>query len=117
MTITIPEAAEGRLLRSYLKLTLGLSTAALAKLKNHPEGIMVNGARVTVRYVLKAGDVLTLSEGDTPDAATETVLPAELPLDVLYEDNAKNIAVISIHFLGMDCSPPLSDDMNGSFSH
>lgn len=87
MTITIPEAAEGRLLRSYLKLTLGLSTAALAKLKNHPEGIMVNGARVTVRYVLKAGDVLTLSEGDTPDAATETVLPAELPLDVLYEDD------------------------------
>ena len=37
MTITIPAAYEGRLLRSYLKLTLGLSTAALAKLKNHPQ--------------------------------------------------------------------------------
>ncbi len=87
MTITIPAAVEGRLLRSYLKLTLGLSTAALAKLKNHPEGIMVNGQRVTVRYVLKAGDVLTLSEADTHEMATETVLPAPLPLEVLYEDD------------------------------
>lgn len=87
MTITIPAAVEGRLLRSYLKLTLGLSTAALAKLKNHPKGIMVNGERVTVRYVLKAGDVLTLSEADTPDMATETVFPSPLPLEILYEDD------------------------------
>lgn len=87
MTITIPAACEGRLLRSYLKLTLGLSTAALAKLKNHPQGILINGQRVTVRYVLKAGDILTLSEADTPDTATETVLPSDLPLEVLYEDD------------------------------
>lgn len=87
MTISIPPACDGRLLRSYLKFTLGLSSAALAKLKNHPQGIMVNGARVTVRYVLRAGDILTLSEADTPDTATETVLPADLPLDVLYEDD------------------------------
>lgn len=87
MTIRIPASYEGRLLRSYLKLTLGLSTAALAKLKNHPEGILVNGQRVTVRYVLKAGDILTLAEADTPETATETVLPAPLPLDVLYEDD------------------------------
>ncbi len=87
MTITISSAYDGRLLRSYLKLTLGLSTATLSKLKNHPEGILVNGTRVTVRYVLRTGDVLTLSEADTPDTATETVLPADLPLDVLYEDD------------------------------
>ncbi len=87
MTITITPDYEGRLLRSYLKLTLGLSTAALAKLKNHPQGILVNGQRVTVRYVLKAGDILTLSEADTPDTATETVLPSDLPLEVLYEDD------------------------------
>lgn len=87
MTITISSAYEGRLLRSYLKLTLGLSTAALAKLKHHPEGILVNGQRVTVRYVLRAGDVLTLTEADTPETATETVLPTELPLEILYEDD------------------------------
>lgn len=87
MTITISKDYEGRLLRSYLKLTLGLSTATLSKLKNHPEGILVNGQRVTVRYVLREGDVLTLSEADTPETATETVIPAELPLDILYEDD------------------------------
>ena len=87
MTIRISDAYEGRLLRSYLKLTLGLSTAALAKLKNHPEGILINGQRVTVRYILKTGDILTLSEADTPETATETVLPSPLPLDVLYEDD------------------------------
>lgn len=87
MTINITPEYEGRLLRSYLKLTLGLSTAALSKLKNHPEGILVNGSRVTVRYVLHEGDVLTLSEADTPETATETVIPTQLPLDVLYEDD------------------------------
>ncbi len=87
MTITISAAYDGRLLRSYLKLTLGLSTVALAKLKNHPEGILVNGSRVTVRYVLRAGDILTLAEEDTPETASETVLPTELPLDILYEDD------------------------------
>ncbi len=86
MIITISDAYEGRLLRSYLKLTLGLSTAVLAKLKNREDGILVNGKRVTVRYVLHAGDVLTLGDRDTPETATERVIPAALPLDILYED-------------------------------
>ena len=87
MTFNITKEYDGRLLRSYLKLTLGLSTAALSKLKNHPTGIMVNGQRVTVRYLLREGDVLTLAESDTPDTATHTVIPTELPLHVLYEDD------------------------------
>ncbi len=86
MTITIPEPYDGRILRSYLKLTLGLSTAVLAKLKNREDGILVNGRRVTVRYILRAGDVLTLGDRDTVETSTERVLPVDLPLDVLYED-------------------------------
>lgn len=87
MTIRISSAYHGRMLRSYLKLTLGLSTAALSRLKNHPEGILVNGKRVTVRYVLSEGDVLELYDKDTPETATETVIPTELPLSILYEDD------------------------------
>ena len=87
MTIHIPAAYDGRLLRSYLKLTLGLSTAALAKLKNHDRGILVNGRRVTVRYVLREGDVLELWDRDTAETASERVIPCELPLSVLYEDD------------------------------
>lgn len=87
MTIHIPAEYDGRILRSYLKLTLGLSTAVLAKLKNHERGILVNGKRVTVRYVLHAGDVLELLDRDTAETATETVIPCEHPLHILYEDD------------------------------
>ena len=93
MTIRIPAEYDGRILRSYLKLTLGLSTAVLAKLKNHEQGIMVNGQRVTVRYVLREGDVLKLFDRDTAETATETVIPCEHPLDILYEDDF----VIALH--------------------
>lgn len=87
MVIQIPAEYDGRILRSYLKLTLGLSTAVLAKLKNHPQGIRINGQRVTVRYILREGDVLELFDRDTTETATETVIPTELPLEVLYEDD------------------------------
>ena len=87
MTILIPAEYDGRLLRSYLKLTLGLSTAVLSKLKNHERGILVNGERVTVRYVLREGDLLELQDRDTEENATEHVIPCKLPLDVLYEDD------------------------------
>ncbi len=87
MTITIPAAYDGRTLRSYLKLTLGLSATVLARLKAREDGILVNGTRVTVRYVLHTDDVLTLSDRDTPETATERVIPIELPLDILYEDD------------------------------
>ena len=75
MTIRIPAEYDGRLLRSYLKLTLGLSTAVLSGLKNHPRGILVNGERVTVRYVLREGDRLELADRDTAETATETAMP------------------------------------------
>lgn len=87
MTIRIPAEYDGRLLRSYLKLTLGLSTAVLSKLKNNERGILVNGERVTVRYMLREGDLLELADRDTPENATEHVIPCELPLNILYEDD------------------------------
>lgn len=86
MTIRIPEAFAGRMLRSYLTHTLALSTSALARLKADAHGITVNGQHVTVRYVLRAGDVLELADADTPADATDSVLPVCLPLSVLYED-------------------------------
>ena len=87
MTIRIPAEYDGRLLRSYLKLTLGLSAAVLASLKNNEQGILVNGRRVTVRYVLRAGDLLELQDRDTEENATDHVIPCRLPLSVLYEDD------------------------------
>lgn len=94
MTIHIPAELDGRILRSYLKLTLGLSTAVLASLKNHERGILVNGERVTVRYILRAGDVLELADRDTPESVAhqrekrglEAIEATPMALDILYED-------------------------------
>ena len=84
MEITVEEKYDGFMLRSYLKTTLGLSVKMLSRLKNDEEGIVVNGQRVTVRYVLHAGDVLSLMDKDREPGH---VIPRELPLEILYEDD------------------------------
>ena len=84
MKITIDEQYDGTVLRSYLKSTLGLSVKMLSRLKNDEEGIVVNGKRVTVRYVLQAGDVLSLWDHDR---VSGHVIPTKLPVEILYEDD------------------------------
>lgn len=86
MTVHISPQFDGLRLGSYVKYTLGISTKMLAHLKACEGGITVNGQHATVRYILRTGDVLTLADHDTPKEATETMIPADLPLDVLYED-------------------------------
>lgn len=85
MELTITAENEGILLRDYLRRVLALSRAELTALKKRENGILRNGERVTVRAVLRAGDVLSLARED--DAAGEGVLPRELPLQILYEDS------------------------------
>lgn len=75
---------DGVLLRTYLKSTLGISTKMLSRLKNDECGIVVNGKRVTVRYVLHTGDLLSLQDSDREAGH---VIPRELPLTFLYEDD------------------------------
>lgn len=84
MEIKIEQEYDGVLLRSFLKSTLGISTKMLSRLKNDEEGIVVNGKRVTVRYVLHAGDVLSLMDADREAGH---VIPADLPVEILYEDD------------------------------
>ena len=81
----ITEAESGRLLRAYLE-SLGISSRTLSLLKQKEDGITVNGTKVTVRYVLKAGDRLRLDFSDTE--GNDHIAPAPLPLHILYEDDA-----------------------------
>lgn len=84
MQITVEQQYDGVILRSFLRSTLGISAKMLTKLKNDEEGIVVNGTRVTVRYVLRAGDVLALMDRDREMGH---VIPVELPVEILYEDD------------------------------
>ncbi len=85
MITVISSEYDGMILREYLRNVLRLSRAELTELKKRNDGIMLNGTRVTVRAILKEGDELILSRDDTE--SSEGVVPVELPLDILYEDD------------------------------
>lgn len=82
MRIYIDEHSNGMSVKQYLYGTLGYSSALVKKLKFNPGGIRVNGEDVTVRYTLKAGDVLEL----TYEGSSENIVPTDMPLSVIYED-------------------------------
>ena len=75
---------EGRIVKEYLFGALSLSRAQVTALKKKEEGILLNGAHVTVRAVLKANDILSLALEDEQDA--ENLVPFDVPLQILYED-------------------------------
>lgn len=85
MEIRITQTEDGKTVREMMRGVLGFSAAHLRHLKFLENGILVNGARVTVRYVLREGDCLTLAaeDADTP----EKLLPIDLPLAIAYEDD------------------------------
>ena len=86
MDIIIENNYEGMLIREVLKNRLGYSVNLIKKLKFSPDGIRVNGEWVTVRYQLKRGDVLSLAVEDRDEDVSPYIIPAELPLEVVYED-------------------------------
>ena len=87
MEICIDKARAGKTIRELLRVDMGYSVGMLKKLKFMPGGITVNGAFVTVRYVLQEGDVLHLSTEDRPEDTCPYMIPVDLPLTVVYEDD------------------------------
>jgi 23S rRNA pseudouridine1911/1915/1917 synthase len=86
MDITITSADSGKTIRELLRRDMGFSSAMLKKLKFSPGGITVNGGFVTVRYVLREGDVLSLDMEDKEEDTCPYMIPVELPVSVLFED-------------------------------
>lgn len=86
MDIIINNNYEGKLIREVLKNDLRFSVNLIKKLKFSEDGIRVNGKWVTVRYELQRGDILTLATEDKPEDVSPYIIPADLPIDILYED-------------------------------
>lgn len=84
MEIKMTAADSGKSVLDYLLKNMKLSTRSLRRLKYTEGGITVNGESVTVRRVLREGDVLCLDVGDRD--SSENVIPRRLPVDVLFED-------------------------------
>ena len=70
-----------------------ISSNLLKRLKKLPNGITVNGVHQNVTYVLKENDVLELNIDDTLDDINEYLEPADLPIEIIYED--ENLTVVN----------------------
>ena len=84
MQITVTAEYHGMPVRQFLRQELHLSSKMMKHLKFLSDGITVNGNRVTVRYALRTGDLLSLADGDCESAP---IRPVELPIGILYEDS------------------------------
>lgn len=84
LQLNITGALSGRTVDSLLRRHLELSGTVIRRIKWLEDGILVDGTRVTVRYQVTEGQVLSVRLTD-PSSAQQPV-PTEGPLDILYED-------------------------------
>lgn len=84
LTHTVTAAEANRTVKQLLHGLWGVSGSFLSRLKFR-QAITVNGAPVTVRFVLCPGDVLAADVSDLPGEHPH-IRPVDFPLDILYED-------------------------------
>lgn len=92
MTIVIANENGGKTIKDFLRRDLQFSSGLIKKLKFRENGITVNGNFVTVRYVLKEGDVLLLADEDREENTSPYITPEDLPLKIAFEDSDVTVA-------------------------
>lgn len=75
---------DGMTVLEFMKRSEGISRALCKHLKFLPNGIMLNGQKVTVRARLRLGDKLSLAIEDA--SPCENLSPVDLPIGIVYED-------------------------------
>lgn len=76
---------DGRLLRDVIRTRMAVSKRLMTRCKAHPAGILVNDERRTVRYVVHAGDDISLIM--EPSQTESDIVHETIPLTVVYEDD------------------------------
>ena len=85
MDYVVEKAHEGETVLAIIRKTLGISGSLLRHLKFLENGILLNGEAVTVRRIVHEGDRLSLATDD--EEPQENLLPVDLPLSIVYEDD------------------------------
>lgn len=80
--LTIPEDLAGHDIKYILKNHLEFSSTLITALKEG-NGIMLCGKKEFVNKKVSLGDVLKIT---LPDKASENIVPQNIPLEILYED-------------------------------
>ena len=85
MRIAVNKEQDGKTVLQVLKKELLISSKMLTALKKLPDGILVDGEHVTVRRILREGEILTVATEDREE--NENLVPTEMPLDIVFEDD------------------------------
>ncbi len=89
----IDETWDGKTVKALLQHE-GFSSRVISGLKKNPKGICIGNKKVTVLKVLHTGDTLIIRVRNRPeDEAADRILPADIPVEVLYED--EDVAVVN----------------------
>ncbi len=92
MKITVTDDFDGKTVYAVLRAN-GMSGTLLKLCKTRPHGITLAGADVTVRAVVRTGDVITVDDSDTFADENAYVFPSDDKVDILYEDD--NVFVVN----------------------
>jgi len=92
MDFVVQSEYNGKTVKEFVKLTLNPSRRMLIMLKNKSDGILVNKDRVTVRYVLSEGDIVSLNYENIDEINQDKSFVIENQnllnlLDIIYEDD------------------------------
>ncbi|MVO98965.1 RluA family pseudouridine synthase [Paenibacillus sp. N10] len=79
----VPPEEEGFYLKTILHNKLGLSRKLVSRLKQTEQGITVNGRREYISIKVQSGDRIELR---MEEEESEDILPQDIPLEILYED-------------------------------
>jgi 23S rRNA pseudouridine1911/1915/1917 synthase len=103
---TIPESDAGIRVEQFLRRQ-GYSRQNLTEIKQMPDNILVNGIFYNMKQRIQTGDHLTVQINET--TASRKIIPVELPLDILYED--EDIIVLNKP-AGMPTHPSMNNYTN-----
>lgn len=84
MDFTVTRDCAEMTVLDFLTRRVGISRAMLRHLKAIENGITVDGEHVTVRRVLKEGELLSIKSEDVSPSAR--ISPRELPIEIVFED-------------------------------
>jgi 23S rRNA pseudouridine1911/1915/1917 synthase len=80
----VPPEEDGWLLRTILQNRLQLSRKLLSRLKLTEAGITVNGERCYITVRVRSGDLVEIR---MQEEESEDILPQDIPIDRVYEDD------------------------------
>jgi 23S rRNA pseudouridine1911/1915/1917 synthase len=84
MKWTIDNKNEGKLLRDFLRNEQGFSRRILKSLVYDGGSILVNEKEVSLRHVIKSGDMITIKFPE--ELKGINLQPEYIPIDIIYED-------------------------------